>query len=438
MPPLLRQPLPLKTWLQTERHQLNARVERAYQRGQELAVRLEIGTADSQKTAGPHDLLKQFIAAEIRMRQLLLSHPAPLLVTDQKGQLLLTNLAAKQLLAALGYVFDPVKPVYPSLQEAFPELESDREMQLQVSSDYAEAEEVVFLVRETPIQWQETPARLLLFHDVSMEAQARQKLEEAVSSLENLNRMKSEFMSMATHEFRTPLASMFSSLQLMDQYCQKLAQETDSRWLDKLQKHVKRSEEAITHLDGLVQEMLTLEKTRAGRTYFTPHPVRVDQLVSEVVDNLSSLAEQLDIPLAVSNGLQDPQASYPLDAQLVQHILTNLISNALRFSSPGQPVAVEFFDKDQGLCLQVVDQGRGIPAEEVSHLGAPFFRASNVDNVQGTGLGLSIVRRFVDLHQGRLEIQSRLGEGSCFCIWLPLAASKKEKDDDQDRNVGGR
>ncbi|SFC00607.1 His Kinase A (phospho-acceptor) domain-containing protein [Marinospirillum celere] len=428
MSQLLKQPLPLRVWLETERDQLNQRVADAQQKGQELAVRLEITSSDRSKPAGPHDLLKHFIAAEIRMRQLLLSHPAPLMITDDEGRMLLTNVAAKKLLAAMGYNFNKTQPVYPLLEEAFPDFKPDQEVYLQVDEDYSPTGEVVLLAKETSIKWQETPARILLFHDISVESQARHKLENAISSLEEINRMKSEFMSMATHEFRTPLASIYSSLQLMDQYCQKLAQETESKWLDKLLRHVKRSEEAIQHLDGLVQEMLVLEKSQAGRTRFDPYPVSVGKLVEEVVDSLTPLAEKLELPISYSCQLEDPSKTYPVDAQLIQHILTNLLSNALKFSTPGQEISIQVKEVDTWLCLQIEDQGRGIPAEDLDSLGEPFFRAGNVDNVQGTGLGLSIVKRFVDLHQGRLEITSQLGQGSCFRVWLPINLQSKENE----------
>jgi len=427
---LVDEPLPLKTWLATEQQALNERVERAQRQGQELARHLEIKTSDSQGPAGAHDLLKHFIAAEIRMRQLLLSHPAPLIITDQPGKILLTNVAAKHLLAALGYNFNKVQPEYPLLQEVFPDLQDEQEVTLKVAPHYAESGEVILLARETHIEWQESPARILLFHDISIEAQARQKLEAAVSSLEELNLMKSEFMSMATHEFRTPLASIFSSLQLMEQYCQKMAEETPSRWLEKLARHVKRSEDAITHLDGLVQEMLVLEKTQAGRTHLNPYPVVVCDLVQEVVEQISPLAEQLTIPLAFSCQAGLEKSSFNLDAQLLQHILTNLLSNALRFSSAGQAVRVLVQQEEHWLCLEVADQGRGIPAEDLQNLGEPFFRASNVDHVQGTGLGLSIVKRFTELHQGHLQIKSRLGAGSQFQVWLPTTIKIQEEEDD--------
>lgn len=427
---LIEDPVPLKIWLATERQALNDRVERAQSLGQELAVRLEIKTSDTQKAAGPHDLLKHFIAAEIRMRQLLLSHPAPLIITDHKGKMLLTNVAAKQLLAALGYNFKKAQAEYPLLNEVFPDLENEQEITLKVDSSYAERGEVVLLARETQIKWQETPARILLFHDISIETQARQKLEEAVSSLEKLNLLKSEFMAMATHEFRTPLASVFSSLQLMEQYCQKMHEETPSRWLEKLQKHIKRSENAITHLDGLVQEMLLLEKVQAGRTRCAPYPVIACDLAQEVMELISPLAEKLEIPLAFACDAGLEKARFNLDAQLLQHILTNLLANALRFSSPGEAVRLFVRQEENWLCLEVSDQGRGIPSEELHALGEPFFRASNVDNVQGTGLGLAIVKRFIELHQGQLKIKSHLGEGSQFQVWLPTDLKIQEEEDD--------
>ncbi len=426
---LLEQPLPLRVWLGSKRKALNERLETAQARGQELAVKLEIKSADGKKPAGPHDLLKHFIAAEVRMRQLLLSHPAPLLIVNQEGRLLLTNVAAKQLLAALGYSFKQAQPQYPSLDEVFPNLEADVELCLQVNPSYAPSGEVVFLAKGTWIQWQNTPARILLFHDVSVEHQARQKLQDAVASLEELNRLKSEFLSMATHEFRTPLSSIYSSLQLMEQYCQKMqADAVDSPWLGKLQKHLKRSEEAIQQLDGLVQEILVLEKNRGGHTRFEPYAVRVTEVVEEVLERLKPIAEKMQLELVYQPELTSPEQNYLLDPQLLQPILSNLVSNALKFSPPAAQVEVRVTLAGTWLCFEVTDQGRGIPSEDLAKLGEPFFRAANVDNVQGTGLGLSIVQHFIALHQGHLEVDSQLGKGSQFRVWLPAQLPQQEVD----------
>lgn len=433
---LLAQPIALNTWLANERQALTDRVERAQSLGQKLAEHLELKAANTAQPAGPHDLLKHFISAEIRMRQLLLSHPAPLIITDNHGKILLTNVAAKQLLASLGYDFSKVKPEYPLIDEVFPALEDGQELEVEVANPYTEMKEAVFLVRETRIQWQQDPARILLFHDISVEVSARQKLEEAVASLEEVNRFKSEFVSMATHEFRTPLASIYSSLELMERYCEKLSEESQSNWIAKLKKHLTRSEEAIKHLDGLVQEMLLLEKTQAGRMPCLPYPLVVAQLVEEVIESLSALAEQLRIPLAFTCPPELETQAINLDAKLVRHIITNLLSNALRFSSAGEAVRVSLSLQDQMLCIEVSDEGRGIPAEDLQALGEPFYRASNVDHVQGTGLGLSIVKRFVDLHQGELQITSQLGVGSQFLVRLPTDLRIKEKEDEPNHIAG--
>ena len=417
--PLLHQPLPLETWLSTEKQRLSKRVQQAQQQADELAAAMQMTQVGRSKPAGPHDLLKHFIAAEIRMRQLLLSHPAPLMIVDQQKKILLTNVAAKQLLAGLGYSFHQAQPSYPCFGELFPEFDPSQEIELQVDPSYKASGRVVLAVRETLIQWQQSQARLLLFHDVSLEAEARHKLQEALASLGEINRMKSEFMSMATHEFRTPLAGIYSSLQLMEGYSQKLQQEYTSPWLDQINKHLVRSREAVDRLDQLVQEMLTLAKTQAGRTLFQPQAQPVVALVAQILEPLQSLAEKKGQRLEL-NAEVEQDFRVALDAQLVQHILVNLVSNALRFSNRGQKVQLHIAVQDRYLSLAVKDRGRGIPEQDLSRLGEPFFRASNVDAIQGTGLGLAIVKHYVELHQGQLEIQSRLGHGSCFQVKLPL------------------
>ncbi|WP_162299717.1 PAS domain-containing sensor histidine kinase [Marinospirillum perlucidum] len=402
-------------------------MKKAQKQGQELASRLAIANHDDLQESEPSVLLKQLVATEIKMRDLLLSHPAPLMVVDQDTCLLLTNAAARQLFYASGITREQLQRQGACLADFLPALVADQELFVKVDKTYHPGGEAVFLVKETPIQWQHQPARVLLLHDVSLEIEARRKLEEAVSSLEEVNRMKSEFMSMASHELRTPLASVYSSLQLMESYCEKLEATVNSPWLDKLNDHIRLMENTVEGLEGLVKEMLVLEKSQAGRIQFKPGSVNLSRLIDEVLGSLAPLAEKLDISLVFSCQPPLKNKVFNLDVYLVQHILTNLVSNAIRFSDAGEKVFINLGCEQDYLYLEVKDQGCGIPEDEICYLGESFYRASNVADVPGTGLGLSIVKHFVDLHGGALNIQTRLDIGSCFRISLPWAQVMEEQ-----------
>ncbi|MEX2234312.1 MAG: PAS domain-containing sensor histidine kinase [Cyclobacteriaceae bacterium] len=236
--------------------------------------------------------------------------------------------------------------------------------------------------------------------------------EEAQKSLERereLNELKSRFVSIASHEFRTPLSTVLSSASLIDQY-------NERKEKDKVSKHVQRIKTSVNHLTSILNDFLSLGKLEEGKIDVVKEPISVSDFLKEVEEELTSTlkpAQQLRIKCE-----EGSQLIYS-DARILRNILFNLISNASKYSDPGKPIVVTCNQEGNGVFFIIHDEGIGIPEEDQKYMFDRFFRASNAGNVQGTGLGLNIVKRYVDLLGGTISFTSEYGNGSDFTVWIP-------------------
>jgi PAS domain S-box-containing protein len=237
--------------------------------------------------------------------------------------------------------------------------------------------------------------------------------EEARKSLEKereLNELKTKFVSIASHEFRTPLSTVLSSVALIQQY-------NDREEKDKVDKHVQRIKSSVNHLTGILNDFLSLGKLEEG-------VVEVHKEAVAMSDFMRGIQEELSPTLKPGQQLVIDQQQTDMevfsDPRLMRNILFNLISNASKYSSEGRSITLNFHRKGSTLTLSVKDEGIGIPKEDQKHLFDRFFRASNSGNIQGTGLGLNIVKRYVELLDGNISFNSADGRGTIFTITIPL------------------
>lgn len=238
---------------------------------------------------------------------------------------------------------------------------------------------------------------------------AEEETKKALGRERELNELKSKFVSIASHEFRTPLSTILSSASLINQY-------NDRNESDKVDKHVQRIKTSVNHLTSILNDFLSLGRLEEGKIEVVKVPVLVHEFLKEVHEELTSTlkpGQQLLI-----NCQEDLQQIYS-DAHILRNILFNLISNASKYSDEGRSIRVECHAEARGVFFIIRDEGIGIPREEQRHLFDRFFRASNAGNVQGTGLGLNIVKRYVDLLDGTITYNSEYGKGSTFTIWIP-------------------
>ncbi|MCL4798392.1 MAG: PAS domain S-box protein [Burkholderiales bacterium] len=252
--------------------------------------------------------------------------------------------------------------------------------------------------------------------DVTRRHAAEESMRVALEKQRELSDLKSRFVSMTSHEFRTPLATILSSAELLRDYGERLAPGERTELLGSIRNSVRR-------MAGMLDQVLVIGRAEAGRLEFKPGPVDVEALCRRVIRE----AEHADghaagAPSRVALRFAGACGGARFDERLLQHILGNLVSNALKYSPDGAPVALEVTCNGERAVFTVSDAGIGIPEEDLPHLFETFHRARNVGNIAGTGLGLAIVKKAVDLHGGTIALASAPGRGTRFTVTLPNAA----------------
>lgn len=233
-------------------------------------------------------------------------------------------------------------------------------------------------------------------------------LTESLEKEKELNELKSRFVSMASHEFRTPLTTIMSSAALINRYG-----ETEQQ--PNREKHVDRIKSAVVNLTGILNDFLSLSKLEEGVVLVNIQEVNLHELCELVLSEVKGLLKDgRKINHTVLNGT----GSYNTDERILKNILFNLITNAIKYSK--EDINCVFSYEEKGLVLTIEDRGIGIPEEDQKHLFTRFFRAGNVSNIQGTGLGLNIVRRYVNLLKGAITFESKQEEGTTFIVTLPI------------------
>ncbi|MHB1921817.1 MAG: ATP-binding protein [Chitinophagaceae bacterium] len=240
-------------------------------------------------------------------------------------------------------------------------------------------------------------------------------LHEALKKEKELNEIKSRFVSMASHEFRTPLSTVLSSAALLSRYTLTADQE-------KRNKHIQRIKEAVKQLNDLLEDFLSVGKLEEGKIY-------LDLIAVDLPSFLTELQEEMDFLLQEGQHLEltySGEGTFITDKRILRNMLINLLTNAIKFSPSPARIWLTIQNREDGLTILVRDEGIGIAEEDQQHLFTSFFRGKNVTNIEGTGLGLNIVKRYVELCQGSITCQSQLDSGTSFTIHLPVYQRKME------------
>lgn len=248
-----------------------------------------------------------------------------------------------------------------------------------------------------------------LTEEISRRRQHEEATQRALERERELGELKSRFVSMASHEFRTPLSGILSSVSLIERYC-------DSADVTKRHKHVHTIKNAVRNLTNILNDFLSLDKLEQGKVAHRPSEFPFADCVAALVDEFQALARDGQQIVHTHEG---PDATVHLDPEMLRGILTNLLSNATKFSGPAQAVRVNTAAHDDHVTVTVQDHGMGIPGAEQKHLFERFFRAHNAATIPGTGLGLHIVARYLDLMEGTIRFASREHEGTTFTVTLP-------------------
>lgn len=230
-----------------------------------------------------------------------------------------------------------------------------------------------------------------------------------------LGELKSRFVSMTSHEFRTPLSVIRSSAELLEAYW--------GRWTEqKRGDHLRRIRDSVAIMARLLDGILVIGKSEATALDFEPRPLDLPGFCADVIETMQQSSP--NVPIAYS--MRGEARGATADERLLRHILTNLISNAIKYSRQGGTIDVEIDATDTDATFQVRDQGIGIPEGDRSQLFESFRRGSNVGAVPGTGLGLAMVKRSVDRHGGRIKMSSEVGVGTTFIVTIPLKGTDEE------------
>ena len=244
-----------------------------------------------------------------------------------------------------------------------------------------------------------------LYEDLQ-QSQAREQAER------DINELKSRFISMTSHEFRTPLTAILGTTELIKHYGQAWDTDKQHSYLDRIQKNVK-------HMTGMLDDVLVLSKADVGKIEFNPKPM-------DLTVFCHSLAEEFQLNTkrdqTIEFAVEGENSSTCADEKILRQILSNLLSNALKYSPEESIIRFDLKLSDEEAIFYVQDQGIGIPEVDQQHLFESFHRATNVGQIQGTGLGLAIVKKSVELHGGTITFDSIAEQGTTFIVNLPITA----------------
>lgn len=249
-----------------------------------------------------------------------------------------------------------------------------------------------------------------LIHEVELKNEAEKRLEISLAKEKELSELKSRFISTASHEFRTPLTTVLSSAQLIEKYFDRWNKEKIFEYLEKITN-------STNSLTKLMDDVISINRAEAGKLSLNPVKVNLKKMCQRII-------EGSQLHLTESHGLSfiyKPNGDeFLADEKQVELIIQNLISNAIKYSPNGGKIGLTIDYVDGNINIIVIDEGLGIPQEDIPKLFEPFHRSKNVEDIQGTGLGLSIVKHAVDLYNGTIKVESVLGKGTKFIVSLPV------------------
>lgn len=244
--------------------------------------------------------------------------------------------------------------------------------------------------------------------------QANESLKKVVDKEKELNELKSRFLSTTSHEFRTPLTSILSSTELLQRFGIKWSAE-------KKEEHYNRIIASVEYLTKLLDDILTLNRAESGKISYQPETVNLHDLSKECLIDAKLLMNDIHEPMFNYTSMKK---EFQLDPKLMKFVLNNLLSNAAKYSPQGGKVELNISTDKKHILIEVIDEGIGIPPEDIQKIYDAFYRTKTANEIAGTGLGLAIVKRAVDLHSGEIKVESKLGEGTRFLVQIPILESK--------------
>jgi signal transduction histidine kinase len=263
---------------------------------------------------------------------------------------------------------------------------------------------------------------LLVKQNITKLKEAEENMRMALEKEKLINELKSRFVTLASHEFRTPLSTILSSTELIGEYIEHDGANA-ALIKEKNLKHLKRIKSSIQNMVSILNSFLSLEQLEQGKAVIHPVNFDVKDFSTEVIDEIKA---KLKTGQKIKFTHHSADALVYMDKQMLKNAVLNLLANAIKYSPENTDIKYDTTITAEGLEFTIEDKGIGIPENEQSQLFERFFRAKNTLNIEGTGLGLSIVKKYIDLLNGHISFLSRENEGSTFKVFVANAPSSKQ------------
>ena len=269
----------------------------------------------------------------------------------------------------------------------------------------------IYTVNSTPLFLEESLHwALLVWSNVTEQKTIEKELQKSLETEQELNDLKSRFIDMASHEFRTPLSAILSSAILIGKQMETGKEDKRMHYLNQIKNNVR-------NLNVILSDFMSLSHLEEGQIKYEKFSFDLIQLIRAVLEELES---NLKVGQYFIEECEMGNLSIYSDPKLMRHVLLNLISNAIKYSDENKPIHIHIKKRGSQIIIAIKDRGMGIPEEEQPHLFRRFFRAKNAVNIPGTGLGLHLVKHYLELMGGYVHFKSKLNNGSTFYIHLPI------------------
>ena len=344
------------------------------------------------------------------------NHAPMLLINPIDGDIIDANTAAARF---YGYSLEEFKAMNLSDISTFPPEEIMQQMKkfapagqsyFQFVHKLASGETCDIEIYTSPLFINGQALLISTINDIKKRKLEEERLVQLNHQLKEVNILKSQFISTVSHEFRTPLAGILSSVQLLKIY-------NDTWDKEKKEKMFKQIFDAVQHTKALLDDVSLIDEEQTSKSFFRPINTELIPLINEIIEENISVSGTNQKIVVKSNLIGN---SYYMDPIMIRHIFNNIISNAIKYSSENKKITIKLDEtSSKEIKFVIKDKGIGIPQEEIKYLLEPFYRASNRGAVKGTGFGLSIVKRFIDLHKGQIVIESDVNIGTKVFVVLP-------------------
>jgi PAS domain S-box-containing protein len=343
-------------------------------------------------------------------------------IINEQGEYIYINAAhlnifgyqeAKELAGKTWKIFYDLEEIRYLEQEAFSIITVEKKWQGEVLAKRRDGSK---FIEELSLTMVENVGLICICRDITERVKLDDAVRQSLAREQEINQLRSDLIATASHEFRTPLTVIASSAEMLELYSDRLSS-------DKKKNHLQRIQSSVNHMVNLLDDVLMFNKQEENKLEFNPQTIDLVAFCENIIEELQLNTENHQIVFTVLQiGITQQvvtTVNIQCDPKLIRQILTNLLTNAIKYSPEGGNIYLNLRVEGSNLVLQIQDHGIGIPLKDQSKIFDSFYRAKNVDAISGTGLGLAIVKKCIDLHQGTINLDSQEGKGTVFTVTLP-------------------